>query len=296
MKKGTLRLIPVVIAVLVVGFQYCSSDKFTNEAGRTARVGLTEQQEEALGMQSFQQVLGQAQVITSGPEYDTVRRVASRLAAATGDSAKDFNWEVAVVRDPSVNAFCLPRGKIVVFTGILPVAKTEAGLATVMGHEMAHATARHGAERVFRQQTTQTLLTGVQFSMGDMSYEQQRAIMGALGAGAQYGLLMPFSRNHESEADEIGLIYMARAGYDPREAVEFWQRMAEASGSGQQPPEFLSTHPAHETRIERLRAFLPKAVEIYEQSAKNGGPKKELPEGAGGAKAPPARGSGTPAW
>ncbi len=274
MKKGTLRLLPVLLAILVVGFQYCSSDKFTNEAGRTARVGLSAQQEEALGLQSFQQILGQAKVVSSGPEYEIVRRVANRLAATTGDAAKDFKWEVALVQDPSVNAFCLPRGKIVVFTGILPVAKSEAGLATVMGHEMAHATARHGSERVFKQQTTQTLLTGVQFSMGDMSYDQQRMIMGALGAGAQYGILMPFGRDHESEADEIGLMYMARAGYDPREAIAFWQRMAEASG-GAAPPEFLSTHPANETRVERIRALLPKAMEVYEQSSKSGSGKQK---------------------
>lgn len=280
MKRGTLRLLPILVAILFVGFQYCSSDKFTNEAGRTARVGLSPQQEEVLGLQSFREVLQKSDVVTSGREAELVHKVAQRLAAATGDAAKDFEWKVAVVRDPAVNAFCLPRGKIVVFTGILPVAQTEAGLATVMGHEMAHATARHGAERVFKQQATQTLLTGVQFSMGDMSYEQQRMIMGALGAGAQYGVLMPFGRDHESEADEIGLLYMARAGYDPREAINFWQRMAQASGGGQ-PPEFLSTHPAHETRIERLRAFMPKAVEVYEQSQKQGEGTTVAPAGGG---------------
>jgi predicted Zn-dependent protease len=222
-------------------------------------------------------VLQQSDVITTGREFELVRKVATRLASSTGEAARDFKWEVALVRDPAVNAFCLPRGKIVIFTGILPVAQTEAGLATVMGHEMAHATARHGAERVFKQQTTQTLLTGVQFSLGDMSYEQQRMIMGALGAGAQYGVLMPFGRDHESEADEIGLLYMARAGYDPREAISFWERMAKSSGSGQQQPEFLSTHPAHETRIQRLRAFMPKAMEVYEQSQKQGGGTRVAP-------------------
>jgi predicted Zn-dependent protease len=163
-----------------------------------------------------------------------------------------------------VNAFCLPGGKIVVYTGIIPVAKTDAGLATVMGHEMAHATLRHGSERLFKQQATQTVLTGISVSMGDMDYEQRRAIMGALGAGAQYGLLMPFGRDHESEADALGLTYMARAGYDPREAIAFWERMAEASG-GAQPPEFMSTHPAHGTRIERLKQLMPAAMEIYQK-------------------------------
>ena len=165
-----------------------------------------------------------------------------------------------------VNAFCLPGGKIVVYTGILDVAKTEAGLATVMGHEMAHATARHGSERLVKQQATQTLMAGVQFSLGDMSYEQRRVVMGALGAGAQFGILLPFGREHESEADAIGLTYMARAGYDPREAVAFWERMARSSGAGKAPPELLSTHPSHGTRVERLKVLMPKALEIYNAS------------------------------
>ena len=165
-----------------------------------------------------------------------------------------------------MNAFCLPGGKIVVYTGILPVSKTEAGLATVLGHEMAHATSRHGSERLFQQKATQTVLTGVQFSLGDMSYEQQRALMGAIGAGAKYGLLMPFSREHESEADAIGLMYMARAGYDPREALAFWQRMEASSGRGQ-PPAFMSDHPSHGARIAQIKELLPKALEEYQRSA-----------------------------
>ncbi len=264
-RRFLIRFVPIAIAALVVFFQFFSAEKFTNEAGRTARVGLSEDQEMQLGLQSYQQVLQQSDTIDSGPEYELVRRVATRLAAVTGERGKKFDWRVSLVRDPQVNAFCLPGGKIVVFTGILPVAKTEAGLATVMGHEMAHATARHGSERVFKQNATQTLLTGVQFSLGDMSYEQQRAIMGAIGAGAQYGILMPFGRDHESEADRIGLSYMARAGYDPREAVAFWQRMDEHSG-GQNPPEFMSTHPSHDTRVARLKALIPQAMEEYHRA------------------------------
>ena len=126
-----------------------------------------------------------------------------------------------------MNAFCLPGGKIVVYSGIIPVAQSPAGLATVMGHEMAHATSRHGAQRVFQQNLTQTAMTGLAVSLADMDYKQQRAIMGALGAGAQFGILMPFGRQHETEADEIGLMYMARAGYDPRESL----RILAANGS-----------------------------------------------------------------
>jgi predicted Zn-dependent protease len=261
-----VRLLPVAIAVCVVLFQYCSSEKLTNEAGRTARHALNPQQEQALGLQSYQQVLSQSKTVESGADYDLVKRVADRLAAATGPAAKGFDWRVSLVDSTEVNAFCLPGGKIVVYTGILPTAQNEAGLATVMGHEMAHATLRHGSERLLQQKATETLLTGVQYSLGDMSYEQQRAVMGALGTGAQYGLLLPFSRRHESEADKIGLTYMARAGYDPREAISFWERMSKATSGSGKPLEFMSTHPSDATRIEQLRQLLPQALEEYQRT------------------------------
>jgi predicted Zn-dependent protease len=259
------RVLPIGIAIVIVAMQFFSAEKFTNDAGRQARVALDPKQEQALGLQSYAQVLQQSQVISSGPEYEMVRKVAGRLAAATGKTGSDFEWAVSLVRDEQVNAFCLPGGKIVVYTGILPVAQSEAGLATVMGHEMAHATLRHGSERLFKQKAAQTLQTGVAFSVGDLSYEQQRMILGAFGAGAQYGYLMPFGRDHEKEADAIGLTYMARAGYDPREAIGFWQRMAEASGRGA-PPEFLSTHPSHGTRIEQLKELMPGAMAEFEKT------------------------------
>ena len=169
-------------------------------------------------MQSYREVLDQSQTINSGPEFEMVRRVASRLAKATGPAGSGFDWQESLIRDNQVNAFCLPGGKIVVYTGILPVAENEAALATVLGHEMAHATSRHGAQRVLQQNLTQTALTGIAVSLSDMDYNNQRAVMGALGVGAQFGVLMPFGREHESEADHVGLIYMARAGYDPRRA------------------------------------------------------------------------------
>jgi predicted Zn-dependent protease len=265
-RRLLVRLIPIGIAALVVFYQYFSSEKVTNEAGRNARYALNAEQEQQLGLQSYQQVLSESQTLDSGPEYDLVSRVASRLAAATGATANKFDWRVSVVRSPQINAFCLPGGKIVVYTGILPVAKTEAGLATVMGHEMAHATLRHGSERLLQQKATQTFMTGVQYSMGDMSYEQQRAVMGAIGAGAQYGLLLPFSREHESEADAVGLRYMARAGFDPREAVAFWKRMSEATSGSGKPMEFMSTHPSDSTRIAQLERLLPEALKEYQHT------------------------------
>lgn len=264
MKRKGIAIVPLLIAGLVMFFQYCSSEKVVNpETGRKARVALSSEQEEALGVQSYREVLSQSDVVSSGPEYETVVRVAERLAAATGDAARHFHWQVSLVRSPQVNAFCLPGGKIAVFSGILPYAKTEAGLAAVMGHEMAHAIARHGSQRLLRTSLAQTLLMGASVSMGDMDSSQRQAVMAALGAGAQYGVLLPFSREHETEADEMGLLYMARAGYDPREAIAFWERMSQAGGA--QPPEFASTHPAHGTRIENLRAFLPKAIAEYEK-------------------------------
>jgi len=194
-----------------------------------------------------------------------VKRVASRLATATGKAGADFDWQVSLIRSSQANAFCLPGGKIVVYTGIIPITQNEPALATVLGHEMAHATSRHGSQRVLEQNLAQTALTGVAMSLSDMDYDKQRAVMGALGAGTQFGVLMPFSRKHESEADEIGLLYMARAGYDPRESIRFWQRMENAGGA--QPPEFLSSHPSHGTRIQQLGAEMPKALEEYNKSS-----------------------------
>jgi metalloendopeptidase OMA1, mitochondrial len=263
--KLLVRALPIIIAVVVMMFQRCTAEKFVNEAGRSALVGLDRGEENALGLQAYREVLSSNDVITHGKEYEIVRRCASRLAQATSEWGRDFQWEVSVVNSNQVNAFCLPGGKIVVYTGILPVAQNETGLAVVMGHEMAHATLRHGSERMLRQKNTNTLLTGVNFSLGEMSYQQRQLLMGAIGAGAQYGLLLPFSRDHESEADAVGLQYMARAGYNPSEAIAFWQRMGSAS-QGKTPPEFASTHPSHETRINRIKADLPKAMQIYQQS------------------------------
>ena len=265
MRGKGVSWVALLIAALVFAWQYFGAEKFTNpETGRTAKVGLSMEQEAALGFQSYRQVLAQSRTITSGPQYELVRTVAAKLAGATGKGGEKMEWQVSLIDNPQVNAFCLPGGKIAVYTGIVPVARTPAGLATVMGHEMAHATSRHGAQRVLQQNLTQTAMTGVAVSIGQMDYEQQRAIMGALGAGAQFGVLMPFGRQHESEADEVGLMYMARAGFDPRESIDFWRRMDEASRSG--PPEFLSTHPSHGTRIQQLEALMPKALEEYRRA------------------------------
>ena len=266
MERRHIKWVPLLLVGLFLAYQYFSSEKFVNpETGRKSHVAMSTREETLLGLQSYQQVLAQSETINSGPELDMAKRVASRLETATGKGGADFDWQVSVIRSPEVNAFCLPGGKIVVYTGILPVTQNEAALATVLGHEMAHATSRHGSQRVLEQNLAQTALTGVAMSLSDMDYDKQRAVMGALGVGAQFGVLMPFSRKHESEADAIGLLYMARAGYDPRESIRFWQRM-ESTGTSQ-PPEFLSSHPSHGTRIQQLEAEMPKALEEYNKSS-----------------------------
>jgi predicted Zn-dependent protease len=260
-------IVPLVIAGLVMLMQYMHSEKVVNpETGRAARVGMSTEQEEALGFQSYREVLSQSKVIESGQQHDMVVRVASRLAPATGEAARNFKWEVSVVDSPQVNAFCLPGGKIVVYTGILPYTQNEAGLAAVLGHEMAHAVARHGSQRLLRSSLAQTAMMGAaaSISLSDMDYNQRRMAMAALGAGAAYGVILPFSREHESEADRMGLLYMARAGYDPHEAISLWQRMSQSGG--QQPPEFASTHPSNASRIRELEQFLPTAMAEYEKS------------------------------
>jgi len=265
MERRHIKWIPLLLAGLFFAYQYFSSEKFVNpETGRASHVGMSTREEALLGLQGYEQVLAQSESIDAGPELEMVRRVSSRLANATGKVGADFDWQVSLIRSPQVNAFCLPGGKIVVYTGILPITQNEPALATVLGHEMAHATSRHGSQRVLEQNLAQTALTGVAMSLSDMDYDKQRAVMGALGAGTQFGVLMPFSRKHESEADAIGLLYMGRAGYDPRESIRFWQRMENVGGP--QPPEFLSSHPSHGTRIQQLEAEMPKALEEYNRS------------------------------
>ncbi len=199
-----------------------------------------------LGRQAYQDLLAQERVVTGGSELEMVRRVMNRLVAVADDAG--YEWEVNLLDAPdTVNAFALPGGKMAVYTGILPVCQSEAGLAVVMGHEIAHVVARHGTERVTNAYGVEVALALL--NVGD--YEE----LARMAVSLVFEL--PYGRKHESEADRIGLIYMARAGYDPEEAVRFWSRMAEGTGAG--PPEFLSTHPSHETRIENLRGWLPEA-------------------------------------
>jgi metalloendopeptidase OMA1, mitochondrial len=207
--------------------------------------------------------------------------VAERIIQAAKESefsetAKSFNWEVTVIKDDQTkNAFALPGGKIAVYTGIFPEAENEAGLAAILGHEVVHALARHGSERMSQEVLAQAGLTAAAVGLGASGAGPVtgQAAMAALGLGTKVGILLPYSRTHESEADSIGLLLAAKAGYDPREAVRVWQRMQQQSQG--QPPEFLSTHPGHETRIERLQEAMPEALQIYRNV--NHAPQESLP-------------------
>jgi predicted Zn-dependent protease len=182
--------------------------------------------------------------------YFTVKKQTKYLAG--------YQWVFKLVEDPLVNAWCMPGGKVVVYTGLLPVSLNDDGLAVVMGHEIAHAIANHGNERMSQGLAEQAGGAALSVAVSNQSPATQNLFMKAYGVGANLGAMLPFSRLHESEADEMGLIFMAMAGYNPEEAVPFWQRMEKAS-SGQAPPEFLSTHPAHATRIARLTKVIPTA-------------------------------------
>ena len=266
--KGIGLLLPILIGGGIALFMYCSAEEQdVPVTGRSQRVAISEEQQEDLGEQAYAQVLSEnrGEVVSSGSDAEVVQRVGERIAEAVGDDDPGFEWEFTLIDAPEANAFCLPGGKVAVYTGILEVAQTEEGLATVMAHEIAHAIAQHGAERMLQEQLTQVALTSVSASLASQDPAVRGALLGLFGAGAQYGVLLPFSRDHESEADHIGLIYMARAGYDPREAVGFWERMAQARG-GQAPPEYASTHPSSETRIEQIQGWLPEAMEEYEEA------------------------------
>ncbi len=226
-----------------------------------------------LGAQAYQQVLKEGKVAGDPALNSAVRSIGQRIAAVA--EQPDFKWEFTVLRaDDTVNAFALPGGKTAVYTGLFPIAETDAGMATVLGHEIAHAVARHAAERMSQGVLLQLGAAGLGAALGGNNPTARNAIMQALGLGAQVGVILPFDRQQESEADHIGLILMAKAGYDPQAALGLWDRM-EAASKGQQPAEFLSTHPSYGTRREQIRAWLPEAQRYYQPSKAT--PNRHLP-------------------
>lgn len=276
-----IRLLPILVALLAAGILIVKGWQ-SGPFGRHQVVALSPQQESQLGAQAFEQVLQESEVVREGPIVAVVRRIGGRLADASNQKdvlsrlqlkPQRFQWEYRVVRSRQVNAFCLPGGKVVVYTGILPVAETEDGLATVLGHEIGHALAHHGAERMAQQQLVQMGQVAVASSLGNLDPQQQRQVMALLGAGSQFGILLPFSRKHESEADHIGLLLMAAAGYDPRESIQFWQRMEKIGGGGKRQ-EFTSTHPSHEHRARDLQHWLTEAEPLYAESDQQRGQRR----------------------
>jgi predicted Zn-dependent protease len=249
----------------------CETNPYT---GRSQLLMTSVAEEMQMGAQAYNQVKSDPKMKPSQDprEIEPVKRVATRIIEAAkrskyAEMAQQFQWEVTVIKDDkTMNAFALPGGKIAVYTGIFPVAKNDAGLAAVLGHEVTHALARHGAERMSQGELTNAALQVIGAAAGSsgMNPLLSQGAMAALGAGAQVGVLLPFSRQHESEADYIGILLAADAGYDPRESIHLWHRMEQLS-SGGGPAEFLSTHPGHETRIEQLKKWMPEAIAIYQK-------------------------------
>lgn len=264
MQRARPIVAAVAFAVLVTA---CETVPVT---GRTSLNLIPRQELVSMSLTSYREFLAQADLSDDPQQVAMVRRVGERMASATeaymrsiGQPIDQFEWEFNVVDDDAANAWVMPGGKVVVYSGILPIAQDDAGLATVMGHEIAHVVAEHGNERMSQQLLAQMGGAALSVAMRNSPSTTQNLFMGAYGAGAQVGVLLPYSRLHESEADRIGLTLMAIAGYDPRAAVDFWQRMA-AEG-GPRSPEFLSTHPAPASRIDNIRRYLPEAMAIYEQ-------------------------------
>jgi predicted Zn-dependent protease len=224
--------------------------------GRNQLILVPESQDADMGLQAYQQIK-QEEKISRDPELnERVQTVGRRIAAVSGHP--EWDWQFTLFDDPEPNAFALPGGKVGVYTGLFKVAKNDAQLAAVIGHEVGHAIARHGAERMSQGILAQLGGVAVGAATGSQGY------VDLYSQAATLGVILPYSRTQESEADEIGLMLMARAGYDPREAIKLWQNF-QALG-GQRPPEFLSTHPLEATRIERLQELMPKALEVYERS------------------------------
>jgi metalloendopeptidase OMA1, mitochondrial len=265
------RNLPCFVFVLVVAclVQGCTTVPVT---GRHELNFVSSDQEMQLGLSSFDQLKKETPISHDPSANAQVQRVAGRIAQVAGKDLPEAKWEFVVFESKEANAFCLPGGKVGVYTGILPVTQNDAGLATVLGHEIGHAVAHHGASRMSQAIGLQGLGELAGAGIGSSSYAQyQGTFMSLYGVGTKVGLELPYDRKQESEADHIGLIYMARAGYDPREAIAFWQRFSaynQQQGAGQSSlmSKFLSTHPVDSKRIKDLQGLLPEAEAEYAKS------------------------------
>ncbi|WP_460673026.1 M48 family metallopeptidase [Larkinella ripae] len=268
-----------IMAMLFIGLVIaCQKVPLT---GRNQLVLIPNAQMLPLSFTNYKEVLDTSRVVRSGGQEDMIKRVGVRIQKAVetymaannlSERLNGFQWEFNLIESPQVNAWCMPGGKVAFYTGILKYTQNEDGVATVMGHEVSHAIAEHGNERMSEGLIANGLMQGGQLVLGSLSQNQRSQtnalLLQAVGAGLpvayQVGRALPHSRSQESEADKLGLIFMAMAGYNPQEAVNFWSRMAKA-GSGQKPPEFLSTHPSDERRIRDLQSQMPDAMKYYKR-------------------------------
>lgn len=264
----TLRF--VTICLLSAMIAACTENPITN---RKQLKLIPETTLQSMAASQYQQFLTENKVVTSNTNRDAemVRRVGQRITKAVTDyytsigRAKDlegYKWEYNLVDSKEVNAWCMPGGKIVVYTGLLPITQNEAALAVVMGHEVSHALFSHGNERMSQGLVAMGVQEGLAIAMQNKPQETRNLFLAAFGAGAQLGVLLPFSRKDEYEADHYGLWWAAMAGYNPQESIPLWERMEKAS-NGQKPPEFLSTHPSEGNRIDQLKKYMPEAMNHY---------------------------------
>lgn len=261
--------------MLAASFVACSKNPIT---GRNQAHLVSESELQSMATQQYQQFLSENRVVSPSADRDAdmVRRVGQRVANAItkylsdngeGNILEGYKWEFNLVQSNEANAWCMPGGKVVVYTGLLPITQNEAALAMVLGHEIAHAVLQHGNERMSQQLIAQGLGTGLSVALANQPQATQDIFSTAYDIGSQVGVLLPFSRKQELEADRYGMIWGAMAGYNPREAIALWQRMEKAS-NGQEPPEFLSTHPSSGNRIAQLEKYLPEALKYYKPMGK----------------------------
>jgi len=269
MMKQNLITLSITILTFIV-LQSCSTVPLT---GRSQLNMIPSSEMLSMSFQQYDQFLKENKLSTNQTEVNLVKNTGVKIQHAVerymkennlSDRLNGYKWEFNLVEDDQVNAWCMPGGKVVVYTGILPVTKDEAGLAVVMGHEIAHAIAEHGNERMSQQLLQQVGAVGLMVAMKEEPAQTQALWLSVYGVGTTVGIMLPYSRTQESEADHLGLIFMAMAGYDPHAAPEFWKRMA-ASKQGGQPPEFLSTHPSDQTRINDITSWIPEAMKYYKK-------------------------------
>lgn len=259
-----------ISALLTAALLLLSSCHTNPVTGRSGVNLLPDSDLHAMALQEYNSFLSKAQVVQGTAQAAMVQRVGTRMQQAVEQyltqkglqsTLSGYQWQFNLVNDPTVNAWCMPGGRVVVYSGILPVAQDEAGLAVVMGHEIAHAIAKHGNERMSQGLLTQLGGLALSVALQNKSAETHNLYMAAYGIGSQLAVTLPFSRTHESEADRMGLIFMALAGYNPEAAVPFWQRMGAQGGAA--PPEFLSTHPNPDTRVRQLQGWMAEAKSYY---------------------------------